>query len=165
MDEKWTVFRRYSRFLEMHRGLKLKYPEVRDASPRRRSSSFAAISSVLTSTRPPSLPPPQLAALEFPPKKLFGNRDERMVAERRNHLEAKTTSIKSHFARVGRIANFQRLFVCSSQRYLRNLFRVMLSSSGSPLWDGGLRLTKHAVCEFSPFFKKGVFEYSSHGTG
>lgn len=112
MDEKWTVFRRYSRFLEMHRGLKLKYPEVRDASPRRRSSSFAAISSVLTSTRPPSLPPPQLAALEFPPKKLFGNRDERMVAERRNHLEAKTTSIKSHFARVGRIANFQRLFVC-----------------------------------------------------
>lgn len=31
--------------------------------------------------------PPQLAALEFPPKKLFGNRDERMVAERRNHLE------------------------------------------------------------------------------
>uniref|UniRef100_G3Q803 Kinesin-like protein KIF16B n=1 Tax=Gasterosteus aculeatus aculeatus TaxID=481459 RepID=G3Q803_GASAC len=105
MDEKWTVFRRYSRFLEMHRGLKLKYPE--------------------------------LAALEFPPKKLFGNRDERMVAERRNHLE----------------------------RYLRNLFRVMLSSSGSPLWDGGLRLTKHAVCEFSPFFKKGVFEYSSHGTG
>ncbi|XP_010753071.3 kinesin-like protein KIF16B isoform X7 [Larimichthys crocea] len=108
MDETWTVFRRYSRFREMHKSLKLKYPE--------------------------------LAALEFPPKKLFGNRDERMVAERRNHLE----------------------------RYLRNLFRVMLSSSGSPLRadaDGGFLLTKHAVCEFSPFFKKGVFEYSSHGTG
>lgn len=108
MDEKWTVFRRYSRFREMHKSLKLKYPE--------------------------------LAALEFPPKKLFGNRDERMVAERRNHLE----------------------------RYLRNLFRVMLSSSGSPLRadeDGGFHLTKHAICEFSPFFKKGVFEYSSHGTG
>ncbi|KAG8014507.1 Kinesin-like protein KIF16B, partial [Nibea albiflora] len=108
MDETWTVFRRYSRFREMHKSLKLKYPE--------------------------------LAALEFPPKKLFGNRDERMVAERRNHLE----------------------------RYLRNLFRVMLSSSGSPLRadaDSGFLLTKHAVCEFSPFFKKGVFEYSSHGTG
>lgn len=110
MDETWTVFRRYSRFREMHKSLKLKYPE--------------------------------LQALEFPPKKLFGNRDERMVAERRNHLE----------------------------RYLRNLFRVMLSSSGSPLRadadaDGGLHLTKHAICEFSPFFKKGVFEYSSHGTG
>uniref|UniRef100_UPI0037E9C844 kinesin-like protein KIF16B isoform X2 n=1 Tax=Semicossyphus pulcher TaxID=241346 RepID=UPI0037E9C844 len=108
MDEMWTVFRRYSRFREMHKSLKFKYPE--------------------------------LAALEFPPKKLFGNRDERMVAERRNHLE----------------------------RYLRNLFRVMLSSSSSPLRadeDGGFRLTKHAVCEFSPFFKKGVFEYSSHGTG
>ncbi|XP_068582639.1 kinesin-like protein KIF16B isoform X4 [Cebidichthys violaceus] len=108
MEEMWTVFRRYSRFREMHKSLKLKYPE--------------------------------LAALEFPPKKLFGNRDERMVAERRNHLE----------------------------RYLRNLFRVMLSSSSSPLRadaDGGLHLTKHAICEFSPFFKKGVFEYSSHGTG
>ncbi|XP_073346358.1 kinesin-like protein KIF16B isoform X5 [Pagrus major] len=108
MDETWTVFRRYSRFREMHKSLKLKYPE--------------------------------LAALEFPPKKLFGNRDERMVAERRSHLE----------------------------RYLRNLFRVMLSSSGSPLRadaDGGFHLTKHAICDFSPFFKKGVFEYSSHGTG
>lgn len=31
----------------------------------------------------------QLAALEFPPKKLFGNRDERMVAERQNHLEVR----------------------------------------------------------------------------
>ncbi|KAG7217920.1 hypothetical protein INR49_010296 [Caranx melampygus] len=75
----------------------------------------------------------KLAALEFPPKKLFGNRDERM-------------------------------------RYLRNLFRVMLSSSSSPLRtdaDGGsgLHLSKHTICEFSPFFKKGVFEYGSHGTG
>ncbi|XP_062294034.1 kinesin-like protein KIF16B [Scomber scombrus] len=108
MDETWTVFRRYSRFREMHKSLKLKYPE--------------------------------LAVLEFPPKKLFGNRDERMVAERRNHLE----------------------------RYLRNLFRVMLSSSCSPLrvdTDSGFHLSKHAICEFSPFFKKGVFEYGSHGTG
>uniref|UniRef100_H3CAM4 Kinesin-like protein KIF16B n=1 Tax=Tetraodon nigroviridis TaxID=99883 RepID=H3CAM4_TETNG len=105
-DDMWTVFRRYSRFREMHKSLKMKYPE--------------------------------LAALEFPPKKLFGNRDERMVAERRNHLE----------------------------RYLRNLFQVMLSSSNSPLRaDGGLQLTKRDVCEFSPFFRKGVFEYSSHGTG
>ncbi|CAL8270864.1 unnamed protein product [Gadus morhua 'NCC'] len=27
-DETWTVFRRYSRFREMHRSLKMKYPEV-----------------------------------------------------------------------------------------------------------------------------------------
>lgn len=56
----------------------------------------------------------------------------------------------------------------SLQRYLRNLFRVMLSSSSSPLRaadDGGVHLSKHAVCEFSSFFKKGVFEHSSHGTG
>uniref|UniRef100_A0A3P9NAX3 Kinesin-like protein KIF16B n=1 Tax=Poecilia reticulata TaxID=8081 RepID=A0A3P9NAX3_POERE len=108
MDDSWTVFRRYSRFRDMHRSLKSKYPE--------------------------------LAALEFPPKKLFGNRDERMVSERRSHLE----------------------------RYLRNLFRVMLSCSGSPLRpdeDGVFRLSKFNICEFSPFFKKGVFESSSHGTG
>ncbi|KAM6940418.1 kinesin-like protein KIF16B [Xenentodon cancila] len=108
MEETWTVFRRYSRFREMHKSLKFKYPE--------------------------------LAALEFPPKKLFGNRDERMVAERRSHLE----------------------------RYLRNLFQVMLTSSSSPLRpddDGLFRLSKLDVCEFSPFFKKGVFESSSHGTG
>ncbi|KAF7689340.1 kinesin-like protein KIF16B isoform X1 [Silurus meridionalis] len=109
LDETWTVFRRYSRFREMHKSLKIKYPE--------------------------------LAALEFPPKKIFGNRDERMVAERRSHLE----------------------------RYLRNFFQIMLSSScsSSPLRadDLGLQLSKHAVCNISPFFKKGVFDYSSHGTG
>ncbi|NWX25267.1 KI16B protein, partial [Notiomystis cincta] len=55
LDETWTVFRRYSRFRELHKSLKLKYPEV--------------------------------ATLEFPPKKLFGNKDERVIAERRYHLE------------------------------------------------------------------------------
>ncbi|KAF4118373.1 kinesin-like protein KIF16B isoform X2 [Onychostoma macrolepis] len=108
LDETWMVFRRYSRFREMHKSLKLKYPE--------------------------------LAALDFPPKKIFGNRDERMVAERRNQLE----------------------------QYLRNFFCVMMSSSSSsPLRtdEFGLHLSKHAVCSISPFFKKGVFDYSSHGTG
>ncbi|XP_031806940.1 kinesin-like protein KIF16B isoform X5 [Sarcophilus harrisii] len=107
LDETWTVFRRYSRFREMHKTLKLKYPE--------------------------------LAILEFPPKKLFGNKDERVIAERRNHLE----------------------------QYLRNFFNVMLQSATSPLHldKVGLTLSKHTICEFSPFFKKGVFDYSSHGTG
>ncbi|XP_052579275.1 kinesin-like protein KIF16B isoform X3 [Peromyscus californicus insignis] len=107
LDETWTVFRRYSRFREMHKTLKLKYAE--------------------------------LAALEFPPKKLFGNKDERVVAERRTHLE----------------------------KYLREFFSVMLQSATSPLHINkvGLTLSKHTICEFSPFFKKGVFDYSSHGTG
>ncbi|XP_045384095.1 kinesin-like protein KIF16B isoform X6 [Lemur catta] len=107
LDETWTVFRRYSRFREMHKTLKLKYAE--------------------------------LAALEFPPKKLFGNKDERVIAERRSHLE----------------------------KYLRDFFSVMLQSATSPLHIDkvGLTLSKHTICEFSPFFKKGVFDYSSHGTG
>ncbi|XP_008054116.1 kinesin-like protein KIF16B isoform X2 [Carlito syrichta] len=107
LDETWTVFRRYSRFREMHKTLKLKYAE--------------------------------LAALEFPPKKLFGNKDERVIAERRSHLE----------------------------KYLRDFFSVMLQSATSPLHIDkvGMTLSKHTICEFSPFFKKGVFDYSSHGTG
>ncbi|XP_062954639.1 kinesin-like protein KIF16B isoform X3 [Cynocephalus volans] len=107
LDETWTVFRRYSRFREMHKTLKLKYAE--------------------------------LAALEFPPKKLFGNKDERVIAERRSHLE----------------------------KYLRDFFSVMLQSATSPLHISkvGQTLSKHTICEFSPFFKKGVFDYSSHGTG
>ncbi|XP_069862813.1 kinesin-like protein KIF16B isoform X3 [Dipodomys merriami] len=107
LDETWTVFRRYSRFREMHKTLKLKYAE--------------------------------LTALEFPPKKLFGNKDERVIAERRSHLE----------------------------KYLRDFFNVMLQSATSPLHINkvGLTLSKHTICEFSPFFKKGVFDYSSHGTG
>ncbi|NXP47596.1 KI16B protein, partial [Heliornis fulica] len=106
LDETWTVFRRYSRFREMHRTLKLKYPE--------------------------------LATLEFPPKKLFGNKDERVIAERRSHLE----------------------------NYLRSFFSAMLKSPSSPLHleKVGLTLSKHTICEFSPFFRKGVFDYSSHGT-
>uniref|UniRef100_A0A671E9V8 Kinesin family member 16B n=1 Tax=Rhinolophus ferrumequinum TaxID=59479 RepID=A0A671E9V8_RHIFE len=79
LDETWTVFRRYSRFREMHKTLKLKYAE----------------------------------------------------------------------------------------KYLRDFFSVMLQSATSPLHINkvGLTLSKHTICEFSPFFKKGVFDYSSHGTG
>ncbi|KAM3931346.1 kinesin-like protein KIF16B isoform 2-T2 [Leptodactylus fuscus] len=107
LEETWTVFRRYSRFREMHKTFKLKYPE--------------------------------LNTLEFPPKKLFGNKDERVIAERRSQLE----------------------------KYLRNFFSVMLKSPTSPLHIDkvSLTLSKHTICEFSPFFKKGVFDYSSHGTG
>lgn len=55
----------------------------------------------------------------------------------------------------------------SSQKYLREFFSVMLQSETSPLHINkvGLTLSKHTICEFSPFFKKGVFDYSSHGTG
>ncbi|XP_078261788.1 kinesin-like protein KIF16B [Rhinoraja longicauda] len=107
LDETWTVFRRYSRFRELHRTMKVKYPEI--------------------------------ASLEFPPKKLFGNRDERVIAERQSHLE----------------------------RYLRNFFALILKSPTSPLnlSKEDFTLSKHTLCEFTPFFRKGVFDFSSHGTG
>ncbi|XP_063490041.1 kinesin-like protein KIF16B isoform X24 [Symphalangus syndactylus] len=61
----------------------------------------------------------ELAALEFPPKKLFGNKDERVIAERRSHLE----------------------------KYLRDFFSVMLQSATSPLHINkvGLTLSKHTI--------------------
>lgn len=60
------------------------------------------------------------------------------------------------------------------QRYLRSVFAVMSTSSGSPLCaaaasddDAELArpVSKRSVCELSPFFKKGVFESGRHGTG
>uniref|UniRef100_A0A8C0R929 Kinesin family member 16B n=1 Tax=Canis lupus dingo TaxID=286419 RepID=A0A8C0R929_CANLU len=104
LDETWTVFRRYSRFREMHKTLKLKYAEVKIPHS-------------------PLLDPTQhltmLCLLSLP------------------------------------------------QKYLRDFFSVMLQSATSPLHIDkvGLTLSKHTICEFSPFFKKGVFDYSSHGTG
>ncbi|XP_072437625.1 kinesin-like protein KIF16B isoform X1 [Chiloscyllium punctatum] len=107
LEDTWTVFRRYSRFRELHKIMKAKYPEI--------------------------------GGLEFPPKKLFGNRDERVIAERRCHLE----------------------------RYLRNFLTLMLKSPTSPINPHGkdFILSKHSLCEFTPFFRKGVFDFSSHGTG
>uniref|UniRef100_A0A3B4AE76 PX domain-containing protein n=1 Tax=Periophthalmus magnuspinnatus TaxID=409849 RepID=A0A3B4AE76_9GOBI len=104
-DDTWSVFRRYSRFREMHHNLRLRFPQV--------------------------------ACLDFPPKKLFRNKDEKMVSERRLQL----------------------------QRYLRDLFALVQSWSPSPLRPDSEPLNKHHVYEFSSFFKKGVFESSSHGTG
>lgn len=52
------------------------------------------------------------------------------------------------------------------QKYLRSFFSAMLKSPSSPLNIDkvGLTLSKYTICEFSPFFRKGVFDYSSHGT-
>ncbi|KAJ8794364.1 hypothetical protein J1605_003131 [Eschrichtius robustus] len=63
--------------------------------------------------------------------------------------------------------DFSTHVVSTAERYLRDFFSVMLQSATSPLHIDkvALTLSKHTVCEFSPFFKKGVFDYSSHGTG
>ncbi|XP_053140511.1 kinesin-like protein KIF16B isoform X3 [Hemicordylus capensis] len=170
LDETWTVFRRYSRFREMHQTLKLKYPEPCSLTIPATGASLwmslpLACASCLTASLCvcllfPLLPPThhyhclpkqeelanrgagsrqKLATLEFPPKKLFGNKDERVIAERRTRLE----------------------------KYLRSFFGAMLNSPSSPLHINkeDMSLSKHVICEFSSFFKKGVFDYSSHGTG
>ncbi|XP_078452248.1 kinesin-like protein KIF16B [Lampetra planeri] len=107
LGETWSVFRRYSRFREMHKLMKARYPEV--------------------------------AELGFPPKKLFGNKDERVIDQRQAQLET----------------------------YLRNFIAIMLRIPESPLnlQTAGATLSKHTVCEAVSFFRKGVFDSSSHGTG
>lgn len=87
MDETWTVFRRYSRFREMHKALRLKHPEVGDVLQTFSSRLLLMVPCCFLPSSPCSLL--QLLTLEFPPKMLFGNRDERLVAERRGLLEVR----------------------------------------------------------------------------
>ena len=60
----WTVYRRYSRFRDLHDELKRRFP--------------------------------QIGGVVFPPKKLLGNRSERVVAERRKLLEVRSHVMKSN---------------------------------------------------------------------
>ncbi|XP_078001290.1 kinesin-like protein KIF16B [Glandiceps talaboti] len=80
---------------------------------------------------------PEVGALEFPPKRLFGNKSERVVSKRRGQLE-----------------NYMRCFI-----------HVCLRLRNCPLSPGeGRILSKHTLCEFAPFFKKGAFETTKYGT-
>ncbi|XP_023931698.1 kinesin-like protein KIF16B [Lingula anatina] len=81
---------------------------------------------------------PEVAALQFPPKKWFGNRTEKVVKERQNQL----------------------------QEYVQHVLRVCRKNPDCPLHPNKSKyLSKQTLFEFSPFFKKGVFESSKHGTG
>ncbi|XP_074640088.1 kinesin-like protein KIF16B [Tubulanus polymorphus] len=105
-EDTWSIFRRYSKFRELHARLKHLYPDV--------------------------------TALAFPPKRFFGNRSEKIVAERRGQLES----------------------------YLRNIIEICARHPCCPLHPNKNKaITKHVLVEFSQFFKKGVFESSKHTTG
>ncbi|CAH1264247.1 KIF16B [Branchiostoma lanceolatum] len=101
LGEVWTIFRRYSKFRELHDMMKGKYPEIN--------------------------------ALEFPPKKLFGNKSQKLAEERRVQLEA----------------------------YLNNFIAVCLRNKASPLYPRKDKpFSKRTLCDFAPFFRKGIFESS-----
>ncbi|XP_050738525.1 kinesin-like protein KIF16B [Eriocheir sinensis] len=72
--------------------------------------------------------------LYFPPRRLFGNFSERVVAERRGQLEV----------------------------YLQQLIVLCSDLEGSPLC--GVTPSRAALASFSPFFQRGVFEISRHST-
>ncbi|XP_067119902.1 kinesin-like protein KIF16B [Centruroides vittatus] len=72
----------------------------------------------------------------FPPRKIFGSKSERVVEERRNHLEV----------------------------YLNKLILICMQVEGCPLHTRQ-NLCKQDIYDFAPFFHKGCFETSKHGTG
>ncbi|KAK3871433.1 hypothetical protein Pcinc_023420 [Petrolisthes cinctipes] len=77
---------------------------------------------------------PPVEELYFPPRRLFGNFSERVVAERRGQLEV----------------------------YLQQLIVLCSELEGSPLC--GTTPSRNSLACFSPFFQRGVFETSRHST-
>ncbi|XP_045187061.2 kinesin-like protein KIF16B isoform X2 [Mercenaria mercenaria] len=80
---------------------------------------------------------PEINALVFPPKKLF-SKTEKVAAERRSQLEFYVNSV---------------IEICSK------IPSCCLHSSKNEF------LSKQVLCDFNPFFKKGLFENSKYGTG
>nr|XP_054759483.1 kinesin-like protein KIF16B [Lytechinus pictus] len=80
----------------------------------------------------------EVNALQFPPRRLFGNKSERVVLRRRMELE----------------------------RYLQNLMQVCMKIPKCPIAPGpGRVISKQVLCEWSPFFRKGAFDITKYGTG
>lgn len=82
-----------------------------------------------------------VAALQFPRREFFFQNSETVARNRRRQLEM----------------------------YLRRLLVVCSKIPQCPLFDDGTDgsdgLTKSSLSEFSPFFRKGLFECGKHGTG
>ncbi|XP_052767507.1 kinesin-like protein KIF16B isoform X2 [Mya arenaria] len=79
---------------------------------------------------------PELNALVFPPKKLFSKTDK-VAAERREQLEF----------------------------YMRSVLEICMKIPSCPLHlSQNAFLSKQVICDFDPFFRKGLFETSKYGT-
>ncbi|XP_052059373.1 kinesin-like protein KIF16B [Mytilus californianus] len=103
-DEKWTIYRRYSRFRDLHQEWKKHYL--------------------------------QIGGLVFPPRKLF-RKQEKIAMDRQQQLEV----------------------------YLKNALTILMRTPDCPLHPSkNLYLSKQILCDFDPFFKRGIFETSKHST-
>ncbi|XP_061173499.1 kinesin-like protein KIF16B [Saccostrea echinata] len=104
-EDVWSIYRRYSRFRQLHQDMKKKFPEV--------------------------------SQLAFPPRKILFSRSDKVVAERRKLLEL----------------------------YLRGLISIFLKTPSCPLHSSLCKQpTKQDLCEYEPFFKRGLFETGKHST-
>lgn len=104
-EDVWSIYRRYSKFRQLHQDMKKKFPEV--------------------------------SHLTFPPRKLLFSRSDKVVAERRKLLEV----------------------------YLRGLLSIFLQAPSCDLHPAKCKhLTKQDLCDYEPFFKRGLFETGKHST-
>lgn len=81
----------------------------------------------------------QVNSIPFPRRELFSSNSDSVARNRRRQLES----------------------------YLRRLLVVCSKIPQCPIYEGagGYGLSKITLAEFSPFFKKGLFESGKHGTG
>lgn len=127
-----------------------------------------------------------MSHLTFPPRKLLFSRSDKVVAERRKLLEVLVNFVHVYstlmllFALHNLSVNLRReererahretLFNTFSifsilQVYLRGLLSIFLQASSCDLHPSKCKhLTKQDLCDYEPFFKRGLFETGKHST-
>lgn len=121
-----------------------------------------------------------MSHLTFPPRKLLFSRSDKVVAERRKLLEVLVNFVHVystlmllfalHNLSVNLRAQRETLFNTFSifsilQVYLRGLLSIFLQASSCDLHPSKCKhLTKQDLCDYEPFFKRGLFETGKHST-
>lgn len=127
-----------------------------------------------------------MSHLTFPPRKLLFSRSDKVVAERRKLLEVLVNFVhvystlyfcllyiiylsisgREERERAQRETLFNTFSIFSIlQVYLRGLLSIFLQAPSCDLHPSKCKhLTKQDLCDYEPFFKRGLFETGKHST-
>lgn len=126
-----------------------------------------------------------MSHLTFPPRKLLFSRSDKVVAERKllevlvNFVHVYSTLMllfalhnlsvnlrREERERAHRETLFNTFSIFSIlQVYLRGLLSIFLQASSCDLHPSKCKhLTKQDLCDYEPFFKRGLFETGKHST-
>lgn len=126
-----------------------------------------------------------MSHLTFPPRKILFSRSDKVVAERRKLLEVLvnfvhvystlmllfalhnlSVNLRERGERAQREILFNTFSIFSIlQVYLRGLLSIFLQASSCDLHPSKCKhLTKQDLCDYEPFFKRGLFETGKHST-